>query len=331
MGWGSAAGAFSEVRSGRRGSNPARRRRPEISSGASLRLLPLRRLPSSSDPMATRRRCMTLWPSLARVRPVTATFAPDAAILALSEHDLQQGRLAPGSQSTDALGPGLALGEVDAVQKLLDIFAAGTPRHLDHVGLFDPVAGMSQALGQFAVVGEQQQPFAGLIESAHGEQALPHVEHQVDGPWSTRRVVVGAQVALGLVEQPVGELLGGRRLPVNGDLLAGPDPRAWIGHDLAIEANVALLDQFIAAAARAEAAGGQVFVQTFGEIGGHGFSLSDGANLLAKALPDSLSCGGRNTMSPRSGKEARIVRIWLGPRAPTLNHSSPHLRRLRLP
>ena len=80
---------------------------------------------------------------------------------------------------------------------------------------------MHQVAGQVAVVGHQQQPLAVLVEPADGVDALLDVRHQVDRARAAGRVVVGAEVAARLVDQPVDERLrSGMRLAIDGDLLA---------------------------------------------------------------------------------------------------------------
>ena len=68
------------------------------------------------------------------------------------------------------------------------------------VGLLDAVARMRQPVGQIAVVGHQDQPFAVQVEPADGEQPSVARRHQVDHPGTARRVAVRRDHAVGLVD-----------------------------------------------------------------------------------------------------------------------------------
>ena len=80
-------------------------------------------------------------------------------------------------------------------------------------------------MGQVAVVGQEQQAFALLIEPAHGVNALIDVRHQIDGPRPAGGIVIGAQVAGRLVDKPVDGAFAVYLLAVDPDLLVGPELR----------------------------------------------------------------------------------------------------------
>ena len=81
------------------------------------------------------------------------------------------------------------------------------------------------------------------------------------------RIVVGAQVAARLVDQPVDVAFGVERLR-RRRRPAGPGStrRAQFAHHLAVHADAAGEDQFVAVAPRADAGVGQIFVEAFHEL-----------------------------------------------------------------
>ena len=115
----------------------------------------------------------------------------------------------------------VAVAEPDALEQLVaGPRVGGLAGHLDEVGLLDAEARVHQPIGQVAVVGQQQQPLAVLVEPADGVDALADVRHQVDGQRPAGRVVIGAEVAARLVDQPVDRLFRvPDRLAIDGDAL----------------------------------------------------------------------------------------------------------------
>ena len=78
-------------------------------------------------------------------------------------------------------------------------------------------------IGEIAVVGQQQQALAVLVESADGVDALADMRHQIDGERPAGRIVIGAQIAARLVDEPVDELFDVQRLAIDADGFAGFD------------------------------------------------------------------------------------------------------------
>ena len=177
--------------------------------------------------MAMRRSTMTLWPSRASMRRISR-FLP-------SLRTISSQVLSPCVFSRlHAAGPDVAIAEPDALEQLLDVLAVGLAGHLDQIGLLDAEARMHEPIGQVAVVGQQQQALAVLVEPADGVDALADVRHQIDGPRPAAGIVVGAEVAARLVDQPVDELLAVQRLAIHAHGIAGFDLRAQLADDAAI-------------------------------------------------------------------------------------------------
>src|SRR5579872_2618825 len=108
----------------------------------------------------------------------------------LAQDDLEPGALALLLELLDAASADVALAEVDAFEELLDVLSGGPAGNLDDIGLVDAEARVRQAIGQVAVVGEQQQALAIFVEPADGVDALGDVRHEVDGPGTASGVVV---------------------------------------------------------------------------------------------------------------------------------------------
>ena len=79
--------------------------------------------------MAMRVRVMTLCPSLAE-------HPADLSLLALRQHQLERRRFPLGAGDPGPLGPNLAVGEPDSLDKLLHEFGAGSSGHQGAVRIF---------------------------------------------------------------------------------------------------------------------------------------------------------------------------------------------------
>ena len=112
---------------------------------------------------------------------------------------------------------------------------------------------MGEQVGQIAVVGHEDQPFAHPVEPADREQP-PLTGHEIDHPRPPGGIEVGGHGPHRLVEQIHNPLRIRQPLAVDADLLrAGIDPRAEFAHDRPIDLDPAGGDQLLAGAAAAEA------------------------------------------------------------------------------
>jgi hypothetical protein len=141
---------------------------------------------------------------------------PDFAILPLGEDHFQDGRLAPLADRPDALGPDLPLGEPDPLHQLVEDIPGRRAGDDHSIELLDAVAGVSQLVGEFAVVGQEHQPDAHLVEPADGVDALGDLGEDVEHPGTARGIVVGRDVPLGLEDREVDRLLDLDPLAVDG-------------------------------------------------------------------------------------------------------------------
>ena len=136
--------------------------------------------------------------------------------------------------------------------------------HLHQIRLLDAEARVHQLERQVAVVGQEQQAFAVLVEPADGVDALRHMRHEIDGARPAGGIVIGAEVAARLVDEPVDRPLDMQRLAIDGDgLFARLDLRAEFAHHLSIDRDTAAHDQFFTVAPGADARVCQKFIETF--------------------------------------------------------------------
>jgi hypothetical protein len=175
---------------------------------------------------------------------------PNFAILPFREHHLQQGGLSLAAGLTNPLGPGLPLGEPDPILELPQVLLVGLPGDQDAVDLLDAIARVCQAIGEVAVVGQQDQPGAVLVQSADREDALSDSGKQIDHPGTPRRIGVGRDVASRLVDGEVNQSFLANRLTIDGDLVAiGIHPGSEFPSDLTVDGHPSLKDQFLTGSA----------------------------------------------------------------------------------
>jgi hypothetical protein len=80
--------------------------------------------------------------------------------------------------------------QLHTIAPLAQVVGIGGGIEQDTVFFFDLVAGVGQRLGNVAVIGQQNQPFAGEVEPTDQMQALWHLNHLNNG-WATLRVLGG--------------------------------------------------------------------------------------------------------------------------------------------
>ena len=109
----------------------------------------------------------------------------------------------------------------DAVAELVDRRLGRFAADFDEVGFFDAGGGTGEGVGEVAVVGHEQEAFAGVIEAADGEDALAGFEEVRDGG-AVFGVAGGGDVAFWFVEDVVAGTLGAvEELAVDADVVVG--------------------------------------------------------------------------------------------------------------
>ena len=135
----------------------------------------------------------------------------------------------------------------DAAAQLLKLLLGRHAVYLHVVFLLHAIAGVSQAEGEIAVVGEQQQTFTAIIQPPNGVDALFYVGDQLHHCWPLLVVADRSHVATWLVQHDVDMGLTTTALEwatIDLDLVGGGvNTGTKNGDNLAIDADTAPLDQ----------------------------------------------------------------------------------------
>lgn len=129
---------------------------------------------------------------------------PDLMFAPLVNDDLEPGVRPLWPEDLHRSGAGVATVDRHAAPPEGVERALGWPS-LDQrvVFLVDPVAGVRDPIGQFAIVGQEEQPLAIHVEPSNGEDPLVEIEEIEDGA-SALGIARGRQIATRLVQQQVG-------------------------------------------------------------------------------------------------------------------------------
>jgi hypothetical protein len=156
-------------------------------------------------------------------------------------------------------------GDVDAASQPLQLGKGRRALDFDQVFLLNAVSGVKQALGELAVVREQDEPFALLIQTPDriGARDLRR-RHELEHGRSAPGIAHRAQDSGRLVEREVDRR---RTCPQGGvverdRVVQGIGPVAEVG-DLTVHADAPGLDQGLGVPARIDAGGRQDLLQAF--------------------------------------------------------------------
>jgi hypothetical protein len=124
---------------------------------------------------------------------------------------------------------------------------------------------LHQKIGEFAVVGEQKQPFAGVVEAAHGIDPRPHPVEQIHDRRTMFGIVERGDVSLGLVHQQINMALGPlQEFAVDADVIHRRISLAsQFGDDQPVYGHESAGDDLLCFAARGNSGSGDNFLQTF--------------------------------------------------------------------
>ena len=187
-------------------------------------------------------------------------------LAALVQLHLDQRLALPHVHDLHAVGACNAIVQLHAVLQLADQLAARLAQHGGHVGLLHLVLGVHQAVGQLAVVGEQQQAFGLGIQAADVEQPLAFLQartHQVANARTAQVVAHRGVHTAGLVQCEVDHLFVDlHALAVHADdVHARVDAGAHLHHDFAVYFHATGGDELLAHAAACHTRRGQHFLQ----------------------------------------------------------------------
>jgi hypothetical protein len=126
----------------------------------------------------------------------TAGLPPIAGFPGVESADLGGGGLDPTGASRAAI-------DRDSLTQALDIFFRGLAADFDQVRLLHTRCRASQLVGQFAVIGDQQQALAHVIESANRIKPLAHLREKLHDRRPPLGVAHCRDEALGLVQHVI--------------------------------------------------------------------------------------------------------------------------------
>lgn len=153
--------------------------------------------------------------------------------------------------------------DVHASAEAGERFFVGAAVDFDEIFFGDVRAGFGELLGESAVVGEEEEAFAGVIEAADGIDAFGERAEELHDGRAAFGIADSGDVAFGFVQHEIYRALGGLDgFAVNSD---GVRVRisfgAEFGDDLAVEGDSAGGDDFFGFAAGGDAGGGEDFLE----------------------------------------------------------------------
>jgi len=186
----------------------------------------------------------------------------------------------------------------DAAAELVDGLVGGCAGDFDEVGFFYSSGGLGEAVGEFAVVGHEEQTFGEVVEASHGIKTwelhvfadgllLGVLAEELHDGGAMLGVVGGGDVAARLVDHEVALRLGAvEEFAVDADVVAGGvGTGAELGDDLAVYDDAAFEDDGFGGAAAGDASLGEDLLETVA-LGGFGVGGGghEGCFLTAEVL-----------------------------------------------
>ena len=123
--------------------------------------------------------------------------------------------------------------------------------------------GAGEAVGELAVVGDEEQAFAHIVQAADRVEALAHLVKKLHDGGAAFGILDRGHKALGLVQHEVAQTLGAlQQLAVHADVVAaGVSLGAERGDHFAVYLHAALLNHFFGFAAAGHSGLGQDLLQ----------------------------------------------------------------------
>jgi hypothetical protein len=117
-------------------------------------------------------------------------------------------------------------------------------------------------LRQIAVIGEQQQAFAGVVQSSHRKQAYAQIAHQMHDRGAALGVANGGDISYGLIQHHVNLAFRPvQQFAIDSDMIAFlVGFGAQLGDRLSVDRDPSRGDQFFALAPRGYACRGHDFL-----------------------------------------------------------------------
>ena len=196
--------------------------------------------------------------------------APDLAVLALSKRYFIPGIVSLANQANlrrrSAYGAEVLCSQLaanaDSLTQLFNILFLRQPANLHQISFWNMGSGLGEKVGQFAVIGHEQQAFTGVIKTADRINALAHVFDQAHHCGSAFGIGNRGHVAFGLVDQKVDVIFRTvQQLAIDLDVINGEIGfGAKFGYNLSIDGDATLGDQLFGFAAGSNSCGSNDFL-----------------------------------------------------------------------
>ena len=194
---------------------------------------------------------------------------PQFAVTSLGQHHLKPGIVALAELADARRGCAhprrtwFAFFNRHAAAQALEFFRARLPGDLHEVCLLHARAGFAEQIGQFAVVGHQQQAFTQVIEPAHRVHALLRFGEKLHHRGPVFGIAHRGDVAPRLVEHKVAMPLGAlKQLAIDANVIAPQiGLAAQLRHDLAIHYHASGDNHLLGVTSAGNARLGENFLQ----------------------------------------------------------------------
>ncbi len=159
---------------------------------------------------------------------------------------------------------GVAVVEEHAVLELAEGLVIDPAAHGDVIRLVHLVTRVTQAVGELAVVGQQQESGGVHVQTPDGEETrFRRMLDEIDRARATLGIAVRADHAARLEEHDVDRPLRPHDLPVDDDAVVfGINPGREVGDEVAVDGDGALLDEGFAGASGGDPGLGKELLQT---------------------------------------------------------------------
>jgi len=188
----------------------------------------------------------------------------DFAVAAFTQGDFEDRTRRPALEDADVRRPRPPLGQAHPAKEPHHVLPRHPPRHGRQVRLRNLVLGVREPIRERPVVRHHQETLGIRVEPPNREEPRLRLPHQVHRPPPSRRVVVRADDARGLVEDPVFEPLRRQPPAVETNVLGRRvGLRARLGHHPAVHGDASFGDERFARPPRGNACTGQNLLESF--------------------------------------------------------------------
>lgn len=158
-------------------------------------------------------------------------------------------------------GLGQTIVEFDAIDKLSKGVGGGIAAYFGVVGALDLKRRVHQGVGEFTVVGEQEQAFGFVIKTPDRKDTLGDIGEQFGDDGASCIIGECGKIATGLVESEVDKKLGRfERFVIDKDLVLTKDRFFAEGCGLSVDGDTACADQGFGFAPRGDSCAGEEFL-----------------------------------------------------------------------